>query len=384
MKKKSIAIIITKLDIGGAQQTALYLAKHLDRKKYNVHFIAGAGGNLDEYAHSIPNLNLHLIKTFKHPVRPLLDLKAYLEIKKYLINNEIDLVHTHSSKAGFLGRIAAHAAKVPVIIHTAHGFSFHEFQNPVVHRIYVALERFSAKRSHALIACGENVMEYGLLNKIGNREKYFVIHAGVDLDLYRNARFDKNAYLQKHGLNSANFTVGMVGNLKKQKNPIEFVKIAKRVLDTDPDVQFMFAGDGPLRKKVEQILYNYNIEHKVKFLGWIKDPEFFMNVVDVFLLTSLWEGLPCTLPQAIASKKPCVATNIDGNKEILKNLDAGFLYAPGDTERAANIILNIKNINPRKIIFNINKEHILDKFDFRYILKQHEELYDRLFLQFLW
>jgi glycosyltransferase involved in cell wall biosynthesis len=381
MKKKKIAIIITKLELGGAQQTALYLARHLDRKKYEVYLIAGGDGYLDEYADSIPNLSLHLMKTFKHPVRPLLDLKAYREIKKYLVNNEIDLVHTHSSKAGFLGRMAAHAAKVPIVVHSAHGFSFHEFQNPVIHRIYVVLERYSAKRSQALIACGKNIMEYGLLNKIGNREKYFVIHAGVDLDLYRNARPDKNAYLQKHGLKSATFTVGMVGNLKKQKNPLEFVKIAKRVLDIDPDLQFMFAGDGPLRKMVEQILRDCNIEHKVKFLGWIEDPELFMNVIDVFLLTSLWEGLPCTLPQAIVSKKPCVATDIDGNREILEDFNSGFLYKPGEINDAVEAILKLKNRNTKLKPVDSRQSELLSKFDFRYVLKQHEILYDRLFAQ---
>jgi UDP-N-acetylglucosamine:LPS N-acetylglucosamine transferase len=160
--RKRIAIIITKLELGGAQQTALYLAHHLNRQKYEVHLIAGAGGYYDEYARAIPDLKLHLIESFKHPIRPLIDIKIFREIKRYLIENDIDLVHTHSSKAGLIGRMAAHVSRIPVIVHTAHGFSFHEFQNPIIHHLYVILERFAARRTSALIGGGRDVMESGI------------------------------------------------------------------------------------------------------------------------------------------------------------------------------------------------------------------------------
>ena len=378
--KKRIAIIITRLDLGGAQQTALYLARHLNREKYDVHLIAGAGGYYDEYARSIPNLHLHLMKSFKHPIRPLSDLKAYREIKKYLLQNKIDLVHTHSSKAGIIGRMSAHACRIPVIVHSAHGFSFHESQNPIIHRLYVMLERYGARRTNELIAGGYDVMEYGLDKKVGEKDRYSVIYAGVDLDSFRNAQPDRNEYLSRFNLKGSIFTVGMVGNLKKQKNPLEFVEIANRVLDSDQDIQFIFAGDGPLRSEVNKRLLRYGIEDQVKFIGWVDDPQNFINSIDVFILTSLWEGLPCTLSQAIVSNKPCIATNIGGNREILKDFDSGFIYEPGQIERATEIIHLLKS-QQLKTTRDENQEALLQKFDFQYIMKQHEQLYDKLLMK---
>ena len=376
--RKKIAIIITKLELGGAQQTALHLAGNLDRVKYEVHLVAGTGGYFDEYAASIPDLKLALMKSFKHPIRPPQDIRAFREIKKYLLQHEIELVHTHSSKAGFLGRMAARAAGIPIIVHSAHGFSFHEYQNPITHRIYLLLEKYVAKRSTALIAGGYDVKEYGLQNKVGSEDMYSVIYAGVDLESFRNATPDRDSYLKNYGLKGDIFTVGMVGNLKKQKNPLEFLEIAKQVLATERNMQFIFAGDGPLRKKVDSRLQKYGAADKVKFVGWIDNAQAFINCIDVFLLTSLWEGLPCTLSQAIAAGKPCIATNIGGNREILNEINSGFLYEPGRVEKAAEIILTLKNNDLQESTVDNGKESYLSRFDFRHILKQHEHLYDRL------
>jgi glycosyltransferase involved in cell wall biosynthesis len=375
--EKKIAIIITKLELGGAQQTALYLAEHLDRDKYEVHLISGAGGYLEDYAKKIPDLNLFHMESFKHPVRPFYDLATFMRLKRYLKEKKIDLVHTHSSKAGFLGRLAASAARVPIIVHTAHGFPFHEYQNPVAHRIFIMLEKVAAKRTDTLIAVGYDVMEYGISKNVGNHDLYKVIHAGVDLEKFKMPGTPREMYLTRNGLNSTTFTVGMIGNLKKQKNPFEFVEIANRVLEQDQAVQFIFGGDGPLREVVQERLAVYGIESKVKFLGWIDTPEDFLHSIDLFLLTSLWEGLPCTLPQAFIAGKPCIATDIMGNREVLARARAGYLYRPGDVDSAARIILNMKNGEEKKHI-PLDQGLELEEFDFEHVLAEHEWLYQML------
>ncbi len=166
-----------------------------------------------------------------------------------------------------------------------------------------------------------------------------------------------------------------MGNLKKQKNPLEFVEIAKQVNDVDSLVQFVFAGDGPLREKVEKKIKAYGLEKRVVFPGWIDEPEKLVAALDVFLLTSLWEGLPCTLAQAAAAKKPCVATNIGGNKEILTDMSTGALYTPGDYKQAAEKIILFKNMERNEAKYDKKAENILKEFDVKYMLKQHEELY---------
>ena len=166
--------------------------------------------------------------------------------------------------------------------------------------------------------------------------------------------------------------------MKKQKNPLEFLEIAKQILDTEQDIQFIFAGDGPLRKKVNSRLQRYGIADKVRFVGWIDNAQAFINCLDVFLLTSLWECLPCTLSQAIAAGKPCIATNIGGNREILNEINSGFLYDPGRIEKAVEIILTLKNNDLQELTVVDSQELYLSRFDFQHILKQHEHLYDRL------
>jgi len=375
--KKNIAIVITRLDLGGAQQVALYLAKNIDRKKYNVYLISGEGGYLDDEAKKIKELNLIFMKSLKHPISLLNDIKALFELKKFFKEKKIDVVHTHSSKAGILGRIAAKMAGVKMVMHTIHGFPFHKFQNPVNFFIYLILEKFAAKFCDKLVAVGKEVVDYGLKNKVGKKEQYAVIRAGIDVNLFKNAKVNKKEYLLNYGLSDKKITVGMIGNLKKQKNPLEFVNIAKEVIKVDDNVQFIFAGDGPLRNKVNYLLKKYGIEKNVKFVGWIKEPEKFIKAIDIFILTSLWEGLPCTLIQAIVAGKVCIATNIDGNKEILSKINPWLLYEPRNYIQAAKKILILKNEKDHKKHFNIEKvKDLIKEFDFKFMLNEYEKLYD--------
>lgn len=376
--KKNIAIVITRLELGGAQKVALFIAENLDRKRYNVHLITGIGGILDDYAREIQDINLVFLASLKHPIRPFSDIRAILALKKYFKSNKIDIVHTHSSKAGIIGRFAARLAGVPSIIHTIHGFSFHEYQNPVLHRMTLFLEKLGAKLTKKLIAVGRDVVSYGLEKKIGSKEQYVVIRASVDINRFRNADVNKSEYLQKFGLSPNVCTVGMVGNLKKQKNPVAFLEIANQLLSMDKNVQFIFAGNGPLKNRVENLIKKYGIEKNVKFLGWVDEPEKFIKSLDVFLLTSLWEGLPCTLAQAIVAGKPCVATNINGNREILKDLNTGFLYDPFDYKEAAEIILQIKNMEGKIKECPENVKGIMDEFSLENMLASHEALYDNI------
>lgn len=375
--KKNIALIITRLDLGGAQQVALYLAKNINRKKYNVYLISGAGGYLDTKAKKIKELNLIFMKSLKHPVSLLNDIRALFELKKIFKEKKIDIVHTHSSKAGVLGRIAAKMAGVKFIVHTIHGFPFHEFQNPVPFFIYLILEKIAAKFCDKLVAVGKDVVDYGLKNKVGKKEQYVVIRAGIDINLFKNAKVNKKEYLLNYGLSDKKITVGMIGNLKKQKNPLEFVNIAKEVIKVDENVQFIFAGDGPLKQKVNYLIKKFELEKNVKFIGWIEEPEKFIKAIDIFILTSLWEGLPCTLIQSIVAEKICIATNINGNREILGKINPWLLYEPGNYIQAAKKILIIKNEKDHKKHFNIKKvKDLMNEFDYKFMLNEYEKLYD--------
>ncbi len=377
--KKNIAIVITRLDMGGAQKVALYIAENLDKSKYNVYFITGTGGYLDDYAKQIKGIELLFMKELKHPISPLNDMAAFFKLKGYFIKNKIDIVHTHSSKAGILGRLAAKTAGIKKIIHTIHGFSFHEYQNIFTHFLYLTLEKITGGITDKLVAVGNDVVEYGLRKGVADKSKYAVIRAGIDINKTQNAARSTRSYLGNYGLKQGIYTVGMIGNLKKQKNPEAFVKIAKQVLNLDKNFQFAFAGDGPLKEKVCAMVKQYGIEDKTKFTGWIEEPEKFLKAVDIFLLTSLWEGLPCTIPQAIAAGKPCVVSNIAGNRELIRDGKTGFLYEPFDYKEAAEKIISLKN-NPKesKKIAKAAFAEIKTEYDLKYMLKQYEIIYKNL------
>jgi glycosyltransferase involved in cell wall biosynthesis len=378
--KKNIAIVITRLDLGGAQKVALYIAKNLDRKKFNVHLIAGKGGFLDAEAQKFSGrLVLNLWPELVHPVDLPMDIAAFFKLADYFKKNNIDVVHTHSSKAGLLGRLAAAYAKVPKIIHTVHGFPFHEYQNAGMHCIYVMLEKFAAKYTTELVSVGSDVTGYGLKNGVGARQQYEMIRAAVDVKnfkaqslKFRAGSVSRAKFLGSYGLDPDKYTVGMIGNLKKQKNPEGFVKTAAEALNIDPDIQFIFAGGGKGLEDMIQMTRKYGISDRVKFAGWVKSAEDFMGSIDLFLLTSLWEGLPCTLAQAFASGKPVVASDIGGNSEFVKDFKAGELYPPFDHKAAAQ---KIKAFKDKKIKYRPDKQKF-GEFELKNMLKKYEKIYN--------
>jgi len=371
----NVAIVITRLDLGGAQKVALYLAKYSDKKKFNVHLIAGSGGYLDKEAITQKNGAVYqLWPEIKHPIRPINDFKAVLKLKKYFVENKIDIVHTHSSKAGIIGRLAARLAGVKRVIHTIHGFSFHEHQNPVVFSLYRLLEIFFSAFTDNFIAVGEDMVDYGVTEGIGWRGKYTVIRAGVELEKFKKASSGYKKARKKFGVKPGQFLVGMIGNLKKQKNPLAFVKIAKIAAEKNPSIVFKFAGDGPLRLKTEKMITRFGLQDKIQLMGWIDNPEEFMAACDMFLLTSLWEGLPCTLAQAAAAGKICAASDIYGNREMIKGLGAGYLFKPEDFKAAASYIYE-ESKSGKKPVYGSQAAKYLSQFDADIMVKQHEKLY---------
>ncbi len=367
-KKVNIAIVITRLELGGAQQVALYLARHLDRKKFNVHLIAGRGGMLDEKTGKEPKAQIPRVELWDeivHPIRPDKDLAAYRKLKKYFIENKIDVVNTHSSKAGLLGRLAARAAGVKKTVHTVHGFPFHKYQNPVMHWGYVLLEKFAAAFTHKLVAVGNDVKEYGLKKGVGKPGQYEVIRAGVDLKKFMRQKTKDRSFIRAQGLDPKLFTVGMIGNLKKQKNYKEFIEIAKEATAGNDKIQFVFAGGHASGSGSVE-----TGSDRARFIGWTDQPEVFMASLDCFLLTSLWEGLPCTLVQAAAAGKYIIATDIYGNREFVK-LAGGFLYEPGNIRQAAQRILQLAG-RPVKIK---PAAGFLMEFGSDFMLKKYEKLF---------
>ncbi len=297
-----VSHMITQLELGGAQQNTLYTMNHLDRERFEPLLICGPGGLLDADTQQRP-WTTHFIKTLVRPIRPLKDLMALIVIYRLLRRSEPQILHTHSSKAGILGRIAGYFAGVPVIIHTFHGFGFTPDQPRWLFKAYVALEKLCARMStHLIFVANDNQAEAQALG-IGFGISQSVIRSGIEMTPAKPADLR-----QELGLSSEAWLVVSVGNFKPQKNPLDLIRTAQVVCAQDAAVHFILVGDGPLRLQAQALALSLGISESVHFLGWRRDAPAVTAAANAFLLTSLWEGLPRALVEAIIQRVPASRT----------------------------------------------------------------------------
>ena len=373
MKKIKICIIITKLELGGAQKVALSLCEKIDLNKFDPFLICGCGGILDkEISRAI---RVYFVKDLVREINPYKDFKALKKIYRILKKEQPDIVHTHSSKAGIIGRFAAKLAKIKNIVHTIHGFSFNDTQKKYMRNMFVFLERAGAKISKYLIPVSIENINKGLKNKIGKREQYRYIKLGIDVENFKN--YQSELSLRKElNLSDSDFIITTIGPFKPQKNLKDFIKIADKVIKDNKKFKFVIAGDGEGRNELESLIKTYSLYDSVFLIGWRKDISNILNSSDLFVMTSLWEGLPISTIEAMSCGLVPVVNAVDGQIEIVKDNYTGFLIRPYDVEASVEKILFLeKNADIRKQIGENARNSIDNTFSTDYMIKQHEKLY---------
>jgi len=330
-----IAIIITRLDLGGAQEVALQTAVGLDPSRFDVRLLAGGGGWFDAEARRLLGGRFVTVPNLVHPINPLRDLLALVWLWNYCVREKIQVVHTHSSKAGLLGRLAAWLARTARIVHTVHGWSFNDFQSGPVFTAFVLLERRLARFSHRLLVVAVGLRDKGLLMSVGRADGYTIVRAAVDLESWGQTPRSRAA-LKNLCPKLRPKVVGVLANLKAQKAPLDFVRIAALVCRDRNDVDFVYAGDGPLRGDAEALTLSLGLAGRVHFLGWQREPRRIAAGFDIFLLPSLFEGLPCVFPEVLSMGLPVVASQVDGAADVVKEGFNGFLCQPRDVEAMAD------------------------------------------------
>ena len=367
--------IITKLELGGAQQNTLYTVTHLDRSFFEPYLICGEGGILDQDARSLPDVSVHFCSPMLREIHPWNDWVAYRSLKSLLEKIEPDIVHTHSSKAGILGRLAASAAKVPVVIHSYHGFGFHSFQNPLVFRLYLEVEKEACRRAHHLIFVSKDNWKWAQELHLLQGATASLIRSGVKADPLLQATGKKHLR-EKLGIPEDVKLVGMIACLKPQKDPLTYVKVADLVTQRMPNVYFVLVGDGEL---CDIVLRNVSrMKHRNRFLhfGWRRDVPDLLANFDLMLLTSLWEGLPRVILEATIAGVPTVASNIDGNREIVFEGRNGNLAEPRNAEDFAE-----KTMKALREEWKVDSElarEIRTEFDIDEMVRKQEDLYRKL------
>ena len=340
-RKTRVLHLITSLELGGAQQNTLYCTANHDRGLFDVELIAGAGGQLDDEARAITDARVQIVPWLRHQIDPLRDLEALVRLRSHMAANDIDVVHTHSSKAGILGRLAAHLAGVPFVVHTVHGWSFNDTQSRTRRRAYVEMERLAAGFTNRIVVVSSRNREKGLSMGIGRPDRYEVVHSGIDVDAFRQPETDRRAVRRSLGYGPDQVVVGTVACLKPQKAPLDFVRAAAEAYSRDERLRFFIAGDGPLRPAVEAEITRLGLGGIVQLLGWRRDVVDLYHAMDVFLSTSIFEGLPRSVLQAMAAGVPVVATDVDGTPEVVRNRQTGLLIPPARPEAAARALLEV-------------------------------------------
>jgi glycosyltransferase involved in cell wall biosynthesis len=358
MTKIRVLHPITRLIIGGAQENTMLTADLMNKgvvgngmvghSPYQVEIVSGPqtgpeGSLIEEVRQR--GIPLTILPSMRRELSPLNDLRVIGQLRQLMTGGNgrprYDIVHTHSSKAGVVGRIAAAWAKVPLIIHTIHGWSFHDRMPPARRGFYVALERIAARYSHKMIVVSPKDIEKGLAQGIGRPEDYVLIRSGIELDRFGHPTVPPAEMRRQLGLPLDAPVIGSVTRLSPQKSPLDLLDAFAHIHRQRPDAWLVVVGDGPLRPQVEQRLIELRIANRVILTGLRRDVPELMAAFDIFVLSSLWEGLPRVLPQAMASGLPIVCTAADGTAEAVVEGENGFLTPRGQPEALAARMLTL-------------------------------------------
>jgi glycosyltransferase involved in cell wall biosynthesis len=371
--------VITQLELGGAQQNTLYTCAHLDRGRFEPLLACGPGGYLDDEARALPDVPVHFVPSLVRPVRPLSDLGALRALVALFRRERPAIVHTHSSKAGIVGRWAARLAGVPKVVHSIHGFGFHDGQRPAVRAAFVAAERWTARATDAFIAVSRANLRQGAALGLFPESKCRVIRSGIALDRFRGASRHAGRLRGELGIAADDPLVGMIACLKPQKAPLDFVATAARVLDRMPRATFVLAGDGELRGDVERAIARVpGGPARIRLLGWRRDTEALLADLDVLLLTSRWEGLPRVIPEAMAAGRPVVATAVDGTPEAVDEGRTGYLAPAGDTVLMAERLVELLASPERRAAMGEAGRVRAEEWDIDAMVRAQEALYEEL------
>ena len=334
-RKYRVLHVITRLIVGGAQENTLLSVEGLDRMpEFEVTLVTGIdkGPEGDMLDRARKATRLIILPELGRAISPLADVVAFLKLYRLIRRGRYHIVHTHSSKAGVLGRIAAWLAGTPIIVHTLHSLVFHDYQPWLVNRTWWAIKKLVAPITDHYISVSRIVAEKAVAEGIAPPEKFTTIYSGMELDWFLNAKVDARAVRREFGIPEDAPVVGKVARLFSLKGHDQLFDAIPAVVAAEPRVRFLLVGDGILQQHLQERARRGGFLDNIVFAGLIpreRIPEM-ISAMDVLVHTSLREGLARVLPQALAMGKPCVSFDLDGAPEVVRPEETGLLVKPGD------------------------------------------------------
>ena len=329
--------VLARMNVGGPAWQVSVLTRGLVPPDFNSTLVCGyvSDGEADFIALRDPELPCRLVEGLGRSVKPLDDLRAFVTLVRLMRAEKPDIVHTHTAKAGVLGRLAAIVARVPVRVHTFHGHVLHGYFSPRVTKAIVFIERLLARRTTALAAVGSQVRDDLLAAKIGRPDQYRVVPPGVSIE----ASLNKTEARNQLGLPVDAPIALFVGRLTQIKRPDRLIEAFRTVLSEQPRAILAIAGEGDLLDETKDLAHD--LGDSVRFLGWKSDLSRAYPAADVVALTSDNEGMPVTLIEASMLGIPCVTTDVGSAREVVINERTGFVTSkqPRDIAAAVNRVL---------------------------------------------
>lgn len=374
--------LITRLELGGAQGNTLYTVENLSSDRYETHLWTGPGGYWDTIA--IKKFgSVKRVRFFSHlvrPINPLFDVWIILDLVRAFRKEKPDILHTHSSKAGIVGRIAGKIAGVPLIVHTFHGFGFNNRQRPWTRALFLLLEKLCAPLTDRFIFVSEANRREAEQKMISVPNRSHLIRSGVSLAAFRANQSPSRKKETRIKLKIGDEPVLVtIGPFKAQKNLLDFINVIFELKKDHPSLKALVVGDGEQRSMLENRIAQLDLTQTVQLLGWRIDTADILAAADIFVMTSLWEGLPRSLVEAMASGLPAVCYDTDGVHDLLGKA-GGILVPQGDRDGMVQSLHSLLINN--ELRNRLGKEAaglIGPDFDIDVMVRQQDELYLKYF-----
>jgi len=334
--RPKVCHVITRLILGGAQENTLHAVELLQASgRFDVTLVTGPAlgpeGSLLEQAKRGPFRTV-VLPQMRRAIHLTRDLSTYRALKRLFRRERYDVVHTHSSKAGILGRLAARKADVPVVVHTIHGLPFHPYQPKFTYRLYVGLERMAGRRADRIISVADAMTAQAVAAGVAPADNFTTIYSGMDLDAFLAADAERETARKKLGFGPDDLVVGKIARLFDLKGHEYVFEAFRRLAARFPTLKLMLVHDGILRKEFERELEQSGLLDRTVFTGIVPPDEIpgLIAAMDVLVHASLREGLARTLPQALAVGRPVVSFDVDGAREVVFDDKTGYLVPPKD------------------------------------------------------
>lgn len=389
-----IVHLITRLIIGGAQENTLLNCEDLVRDYGDeVLLITGSEtgpegslfSRLQDTSRAVhERVKYEIVPTLRREIQPINDVRAYFQVKNILRQFRADVVHTHSAKAGIIGRFAASRLRVPCIVHTIHGSPFWETQSFFKKRFYMMCEKLAARCCHKLISVADAMTEQMVAACIAPRAFFTTIRSGMETETFLATPTRRDEIRARFGFTSEQIVVGKIARLFELKGHEYLLESAREVARRAPNIRFLLVGDGILTPHFRSEVQRLGIADKVVFAGLVPPSEIpaMISAMDIVAHTSLREGLARVLPQAMLSGKPVISYDIDGAREVVTNGETGFLLPPRDiTELAARIIQLATNPALREELGRNGRDRCRIDFDHHVMTRQIRALYTHILQQ---